>query len=99
MLKVGTPWTDQASLHQALKCPHPLLTASTATADDCLKAMLNVMTRGPEAISRKRREFLSMLEAWVVELKAKEVAIKEAMRNDANMIMAKKQISLVSRLD
>ena len=57
VLKVGLPWTCIDFVKLAQEVEHPLLSTSLATCTDNLRAIFNVLTRGPEETRKKRSDF------------------------------------------
>ena len=60
--------------------------------------MFTIFSLGPAAIEAKRRQFISTLERWAVELEPKEREIKASMHPAVRVIMEKQRIALIKRL-
>ena len=98
VLKVGVPWSKSDFVTIAAAVDHPILTASVATASDSLQAVFNILTLGPEAIRRKRKDFLDMLRTWELDLRGAEEAIKSNMHPKVRAVMQGKKITVIKRL-
>ena len=96
-LVFGVPWSPKEFTHQAVLAKHPFQ-MQAPLPDPLLRVVFDLLTKGPEFVSKLRLTKLAYWKSAQKDLEASEVALHESLHPDVRKVLSGKRLLLFKKM-